>query len=52
MAVMALGQNIGMLIGPRAFGHSIENFGWLTSSYLLLPFFALAFVATWFAKVK
>jgi MFS family permease len=52
MAVMALGQNVGMLIGPWAFGHSIENLGWLTSCYLLLPFFALAFVATWFAKVK
>jgi MFS family permease len=52
MAVMALGQNVGMLIGPWAFGHSIENLGWMTSCYLLLPFFALAFVATWFAKVK
>ncbi|MBN2242753.1 MAG: MFS transporter [Acidobacteria bacterium] len=52
MAVMALGQNVGMLIGPWAFGHSIENFGWMTSCYLLLPFFLVAFVATWFAKVK
>jgi MFS family permease len=52
MAVMALGQNVGMLIGPWAFGHSIENFGWLTSCYLLLPFFLLAFVATWFAKIR
>jgi MFS family permease len=52
MAVMALGQNVGMLIGPWAFGHSIENFDWLTSSYLLLPFFLVAVVATWFAKIK
>ena len=52
MAVMALGQNVGMLIGPWAFGHSIENFGWMTSCYLLLPFFALAFIATWIAKIK
>ncbi len=52
MAVMALGQNVGMLIGPSAFGYSIESFGWMTSCYLLLPFFLVAFVAAWFAKVK
>ena len=52
MAVMALGQNVGMLIGPWAFGLSVENLGWWASCYLLLPFFALAFVATWMAKVK
>jgi MFS family permease len=52
MAVMALGQNVGMLIGPWAFGCSIENFGWTASGYLLLPFFALAFFAAWMAKVK
>jgi len=52
MGVMALGQNIGMLIGPWAFGLSVESLGWWTSCYLLLPFFALAFVATWMAKVK
>jgi len=52
MAVMALGQNVGMLIGPWAFGLSVESLGWWTSCYLLFPFFALAFIATWTAKVK
>lgn len=52
MAVMALGQNVGMLIGPAAFGYSVENLDWLYSCYLLLPFFLVAFIATWIAKIR
>lgn len=52
MAVMALGQNLGMLIGPAAFGQSVESLGWMTSCHLLLPFFLVAFIATWIVKIK
>jgi hypothetical protein len=41
-----------MLIGLWAFGLSEESWGWWTSCYLLFPFFVLAFVAAWMAKVK
>jgi len=52
MAMMALGQNVGMLIGPWAFGLSVESLGWWTSCYLLIPFFVVAFIAAWIAKIK
>ncbi len=52
MAVMALGQNAGMLIGPWAFGISVENLDWWLSGCMLIPCFIVAFIATWIVKVR
>ena len=52
MAVLALGQNLGMVIGPAIFGPLAASVGWATAGYLMIPICALGIIAAWLAKVR
>ena len=52
LAVVALGMNLGIMIGPIFFGMLVEMLGWAMAGYLLIPFCILAFVAAWMLKVR
>jgi predicted MFS family arabinose efflux permease len=50
MAVLALGQNLGMFIGPVLFGKLVEMIGWVGAGYMLIPICLLGVVAGWVVK--
>lgn len=52
MAVLALGQNLGMLIGPMIFGKLAETMGWAGAGYSLIPVCAIGATAVWLAKFR
>ena len=52
MAVLALGQNLGMFIGPVLFGKLVEMAGWAAAGYMLIPICLLGVVAGWLVKVR
>jgi len=52
IAIVMFGQNLGMFIGPILFGELVENLGWVTAGYCLIPFCLLAFVVGWRLKVR
>ena len=52
MAVVALGQNLGMFIGPMLFGALVESSGWAVAGYWMIPILLLGFVAGWLIKVR
>jgi predicted MFS family arabinose efflux permease len=52
MAVMALGQSLGMFIGPVLFGKLVEMAGWAAAGYMLIPICLLGVVAGWLVKVR
>jgi predicted MFS family arabinose efflux permease len=52
LAIVALGQNLGMVIGPILFGRFVESMGWATAGYWLIPVCILGFVAAWMVKVR
>jgi MFS family permease len=52
MAVLALGQSLGMFIGPVLFGKLVEMTGWAGAGYILIPISLLGVVAGWLVKVR
>jgi MFS family permease len=52
MAVLALGQNLGMFIGPIMFGLLAESIGWAGAGYMLVPVCATSAIAIWLAKFR
>ena len=52
MAVLALGQNLGMFIGPVVFGKLLESMSWAGAGYLLLPVCLVGIWAGWKVKVR
>ena len=52
MAVLALGQNLGMFIGPVMFGQLVESMGWTAAGYLMIPVCAIGIIAGWLVKVR
>jgi len=52
LAVVMFGQNLGMFVGPILFGQLVENLGWVTAGYCLIPFGILGFVVGWRLKVR
>ena len=52
MAVLALGQNLGMVIGPAVFGPLAESVGWATAGYIMIPVIVLGAIAAWLSKVR
>jgi nitrate/nitrite transporter NarK len=52
LAVVSLGQNLGMVIGPILFGTLAGMVGWATAGYWLIPICLLGFVAGWMVKVR
>jgi MFS family permease len=53
MAVIQIGQNAGMLLGPLVFGWVIESGGgWQMAFWVLAPVSVLGAVAGWMARIK
>jgi len=52
MAVLALGQNLGMFIGPIVFGKLVESVGWAGAGYALAPVCAISVIAVYTAKFR
>lgn len=52
MAVVALGQNLGMFVGPVLFGRTVELFTWSIAGYLLIPVIVIGIVAAGLVKVR
>ena len=52
MAVLMVGQNLGMFVGPAAFGILVEAMGWITVRYLLIPVAVVGIIAGWLVRVR
>lgn len=52
MSVAALGQNIGMYVGPTLFSRVQEVQGWATAGYWMIPVCLVGIIATWKLKVR
>jgi MFS family permease len=53
MAVIQIGQNAGMLLGPLVMGWVIESGGgWQTAFWVLAPVSILGAVAGWMTRIK
>ncbi|MFN8455152.1 MAG: MFS transporter [Anaerolineae bacterium] len=52
LAILALGQNLGMFMGPLVFGWLVESTTWATAGYLLIPISIAGVVAGWLVKVR
>jgi MFS family permease len=52
MAVLALGQNLGMFVGPIMFGKLAETIGWVGAGYALIPICAIGVTAVCLAKFR
>lgn len=53
MAIIQIGQNAGMLLGPLVLGWMIESGGsWVIAFWMLAPVSALGAVASWMARVR
>jgi MFS family permease len=53
MAVIQIGQNAGMLLGPLVLGWAIESVeGWGVAFWILAPVSALGALAGWMARVR
>jgi MFS family permease len=53
MAVIQIGQNAGMLLGPAVFGWIIESKGgWETAFWMLVPVSILGALSGWQSKVR
>ena len=53
MAIIQIGQNAGMLLGPLVLGGMIESGGsWATAFWVLAPVSALGAAASWLVRVR
>jgi predicted MFS family arabinose efflux permease len=52
MAVVSVGMNLGIVVGPTAFGILVERMGWANAGYWLIPVSLLGFGASWMVKVR
>lgn len=52
MAVLTMGQNLGIVVGPALFGVLAEQISWTAASLSLLPVFLLGFILAWRVRVR
>ncbi len=52
MGVAALGQNLGMFIGPVLFGYLLETASWPTAGYVMIPLSLIGIIAACMAKIR
>jgi nitrate/nitrite transporter NarK len=52
LAVIMVGQNLGMFVAPILFGKLVESLSWAAAGYWLIPMALLGFVAGWLVKVR
>lgn len=52
MAVLTLGQNLGMFLGPILFGALVESSGWAVAGYWMIPILGLGLITGLQVKVR
>ena len=52
MAIIMVGQNAGLLLGPIVFGTLAQSAGWTAAFASLAVMAVLGLVAGWLAKVR
>lgn len=52
LAVIMLGQNLGMFVGPVLFGQLVESLGWFAAGAWMVPVALLGFLAAWKVRVR
>jgi MFS family permease len=52
MAILALGQNLGFVVGPAVFGLLVQAWGWAGAGYACVPITLAAAAAGWFVRVR
>lgn len=52
LAVIMVGQNLGMFAAPVAFGALVEAVGWVTAAYWLIPVAVMGAGAAWLARIR
>ena len=52
LGVAALGQNLGMYIGPVLFGSLLETTTWSVAGYAMIPICVIAVIAGWLTKIR
>jgi MFS family permease len=52
LAVIMVGQNLGLLIGPVLFGSFVRDLSWVAAGYTLVPVCLIGFVGAWLVKVR
>jgi MFS family permease len=52
LAVIMVGQNLGLLVGPVLFGSFVRDLGWAAAGYTLIPVCLLGFVSAWLVRVR
>ena len=52
MAVVSLGMNLGIVLGPLLVGLLVQTIGWVSAGYWLIPISLIGFVASWLVKVR
>ena len=52
MAVIQIGQNSGMILGPLIIGWVVESFGWQVAFWSFAPVSVLGSISAWTAKIR
>lgn len=52
LAVVSLGQNTGMFVGPILFGLVAERFGWAPAAYAMIPFLLIGLVSARMVRTR
>jgi predicted MFS family arabinose efflux permease len=52
MAVVSVGRNLGIMLGPALVGILVETMGWVSAGYWLIPIALLGAVAAWLVNVR
>jgi len=52
LGVAALGQNLGMYIGPILFGYLLDTTTWAIAGYAMVPICAIGVITGWLAKIR
>ncbi len=52
MAVIAVGQNLGQVLGGVVFGALVDSSGWIAAGIWMVPVLLLGLVAGWLVKVR
>jgi MFS family permease len=52
LAVILVGQNLGLLVGPFMFGQLVNHLGWVLAGYFLIPVCLLGFFSGWKVRVR
>lgn len=52
MAVIQIGQNSGMILGPLIIGWVVESFGWQVAFWCMTPVSVLGSISAWTARIR